>query len=162
MKILVCFKFIRDEEGISVNADRTINLDSAPWVISPYDLNAIEAGMKLAAEAGESTVEVLTVGGEALDNSKMRKAVLSRGPVKMYGVKAGECGDMYSTAVLLKGAIEKIGDADLVICGEGSGDMYSQAMGNVLAALLNAAAVNSVEDLSFEDGAVYASRSSLS
>ena len=51
MKILVCFKFIRDEEGISVNADRTINLDSAPWVISPYDLNAIEAGMKLAAEA---------------------------------------------------------------------------------------------------------------
>ena len=53
MKILVCFKFIRDEEGISVNADRTINLDSAPWVISPYDLNAIEAGMKLAAEAGE-------------------------------------------------------------------------------------------------------------
>ncbi len=80
MKILVCFKFIRDEEGISVNADRTINLDSAPWVISPYDLNAIEAGMKLAAEAGESTVEVLTVGGEALDNSKMRKAVLSRGP----------------------------------------------------------------------------------
>ena len=148
MKILVCFKFIRDEEGISVNADRTINLDSAPWVISPYDLNAIEAGMKLAAEAGESTVEVLTVGGEALDNSKMRKAVLSRGPVKMYGVKAGECGDMYSTAVLLKGAIEKIGDADLVICGEGSGDMYSQAMGNVLA------------DLSFEDGAVYASRSS--
>ena len=160
MKILVCFKFIRDEEGISVNADRTINLDSAPWVISPYDLNAIEAGIKLAAEAGESTVEVLTVGGEALDNSKMRKAVLSRGPVKMYGVKAGECGDMYSTAVLLKGAVEKIGDADLVICGEGSGDMYSQAMGNVLAALLNAAAVNSVEDLSFEDGAVYASRSS--
>ena len=111
MKILVCFKFIRDEEGISVNADRTINL---------------------AAEAGESTVEVLTVGGEALDNSKMRKAVLSRGPVKMYGVKAGECGDMYSTAVLLKGAIEKIGDADLVICGEGSGDMYSQAMGSQL------------------------------
>ena len=32
--------------------------------------------------------------------------------------------------------------------------------GNGLAALLNAAAVNSVEDLSFEDGAVYASRSS--
>lgn len=42
MKILVCFKFIRDEEGISVNADRTINLDSAPWVISPYDLNAMK------------------------------------------------------------------------------------------------------------------------
>lgn len=159
MKILVCFKFIRDEEGISVNADRTINLDSASWVISPYDLNAIEAGMKLASAAGESSVEVLTVGGEALDNSKMRKAVLSRGPVKMYGVKAGECGDMYSTAVLLKRAVEKIGDVDLVICGEGSGDMYSQAMGTVLAALLNTAAVNSVEALSFEDGAVFASRS---
>lgn len=160
MKILVCFKFIRDEEEISINADCTINLDSASWMISPYDLNAIQAGMKLAASTDNSTVEVLTMGGEVLDNSKMRKAVLSRGPVKMYGVKASDCGDMYSTAVLLKRAIEKIGDVDLVICGEGSGDMYSQAMGNVLAALLDVPALNAVEALTFEDGAVFASRSS--
>ena len=104
MKILVCYKYIRDENEISVAPDRTIKADAAAWVISPYDLNAIEAGMKLAAASG-GTVEVLTAGGEAVDNSKMRKAVLSRGPAKMYGVRCPECGDLLSTARLLKQAI---------------------------------------------------------
>lgn len=158
MKILVCYKYIKDEDSISVNPDRSINLESAPWVISPYDLNAIEAGMKLAAQMPDSSVEVLSVGGEALDNSKMRKAVLSRGPEKMNGVRTPDCGDMYSTAVLLKKAVEKMGDVGLVICGEGSGDMYSQEMGNVLAALMGVPAVNEVEALSYNDGAVYARR----
>ena len=47
MKILVCCKFIRDDNELTVNPDRSINLDTAPWIISPYDLNAIEAAMKL-------------------------------------------------------------------------------------------------------------------
>ncbi len=159
MKIIVCYKYIRDEEGISVNPDRTMNLNSASWVISPYDLNAIEAGMKLAAAAGDSSVEVLSVAGEVLDNSKMRKAVLSRGPAKMYGVKTEDCGDIYSTALLLKQAIERIGGVDLVICGEGSGDMYSQTLGAVLAALLELPALNAVDSLAWDEGTVLAARS---
>lgn len=158
MKILVCYKYIKDEDAISVNPDRSMNLEQAAWVISPYDLNAIEAGMKLAAQAADSTVEVLTVGGDVLDNSKMRKAVLSRGPAKMNGVKVDACGDIFATAALLKQGIDKIGDVDLVICGEGSGDMYSQEMGNVLAAMMDVPAVNGVDALSYEGGAVIARR----
>lgn len=159
MRILVCYKYIPDENEISVNPDRTMKLDAAPWVISPYDLNAIEAGMKLAEAAGESTVEVLTAAGEVLDNTKMRKAVLSRGPAKMYGVKSAVCGDLFSTASLLAKAVRRIEGVDLVICGEGSGDMYSQELGNMLAAMLDVPAVNGVEELAYTDGAVLASRS---
>jgi electron transfer flavoprotein beta subunit len=159
MKIIVCYKYVRDDEEISVNEDCTMNLDSAAWVISPYDLNAIQAAMRLAAAEGNSTVEVLTVGGDVLDNSKMRKAVLSRGPAKMNGVKTEDCGDIYTTAVLLKQAIEKMGDVDLVVCGEGSGDMYSQSVGSMLGALLNVPTLNAVESLTWEDGAVVAGRS---
>ena len=159
MRILVCYKYVPDENEISVNPDRTMKLDAAPWVISPYDLNAIEAGMKLAEAAGESTVEVLTAAGEVLDNTKMRKAVLSRGPAKMYGVKSAACGDLFSTASLLAKAVRRIEGVDLVICGEGSGDMYSQELGNMLAAMLDVPAVNGVEELAYAGGAVLASRS---
>ena len=55
MRILVCYKYVRDENEISVNPDRTLNTDAASWVISPYDVNAVEAAMKLAEAAGEST-----------------------------------------------------------------------------------------------------------
>lgn len=157
MKILVCYKYIRDENEISVAPDRTIKADAAAWVISPYDLNAIEAGMKLAAASG-GTVEVLTAGGEAVDNSKMRKAVLSRGPAKMYGVRCPECGDLLSTARLLKQAIEKIGGVDLVICGEGSGDMYSQQLGNLLGALMGLPTLNCVSSLEYDAGVLTAGR----
>lgn len=141
MKILVCYKYVPDECGIEINDDRSLNTASAPWTISPYDNNAIEAAMQLAV-ADESIVEVLTVAGEAIDNSKMRKAVLSRGPSKMYGVRCERCGDLYATACLLKQAIEKIGDVDLVVLGEGSGDMYSQILGSMLGALMGLPTLN--------------------
>lgn len=158
MKILVCYKYIRNDEEIFVNPDRSMNVDSAAWVISPYDLNAIEAAMKLATAAGDSTVEVITVGGEVLDNSKMRKAVLSRGPSKMYGIQTESCGDLYSTAVLLKQGIEKIGDVNLIVCGEGSGDMYTQELGNILGAVMDIPSINAVDSLGVEDGCVTARR----
>lgn len=158
MKILVCYKYIRDENEISINSDRTLKTESAPWMISPYDLNAIQAGMKLAAAVGESSVEVLTVGGEVVENSKMRKAVLSRGPSKMYAVRNDDCGDLISTAALLKRAIDKIGDVDLVICGEGSGDMYSQQMGSILGAIMDVPVLNAVSSLDWCDGAIEAKR----
>lgn len=135
MKILVCCN-----SSAMITSDcksrQVYNLDTAPWIISPYDLNAIEAAMKLASAVEGSTVEVLSAAGEVLDNTKMRKAVLSRGPSKLYGVKVSECGDLYSTASLLARAVERIGCADLVICGEGSGDMYTQELGCMLGAFL--------------------------
>lgn len=158
MIILVCCKFIRDDNELTVNPDRSINLDTAPWIISPYDLNAIEAAMKLASAVEGSTVEVLSAAGEVLDNTKMRKAVLSRGPSKLYGVKVSECGDLYSTASLLARAVERIGCADLVICGEGSGDMYTQELGCMLGAFLGVASLNAVDSLTWEDGAILARR----
>ncbi|NCB24247.1 MAG: electron transfer flavoprotein [Bacteroidia bacterium] len=159
MKILVCYKYIRDEEGLCVNPDRTINADKSAWVISPYDLNAIEAGINLANIVGESTVEMLTVGGEVVDASKMRKAALSRGPAKMYAVKTEDVSrDNYSVASLLTQAIEKIGDVDLVLCGEGSGDMYSQQIGNILGQMLGWGVLNSVNELRYENGSLLANR----
>ena len=157
MKIVVCYKYIRDDNEITVNADRSLNTENAAWVISPYDLNAIEAAMLLSKKC-EAEVDVLTVSGEALENSKMKKAVLSRGPQKLYGIKCDACGDMYASAMLLKQGLERIGDVDLVICGEGSGDMYSQEMGCVLGALMNIPCLNAVSSLKYEEGSVVAER----
>ena len=119
MNILVCFKYIYDEDELYIKPDRTVDLTGAQWVVSPYDLNTIEASMKLAAAVGDSNVYMLTVGGEVLDNSKMKKSALSRGPAAMYAVKADNALELDNLAVssLLKSAVEKIGDVDLVVCG---------------------------------------------
>ena len=160
MKILVCFKYIYNEDEVYVGEDKSPDVSSASWVVSPYDLNMIESAMKLAASVGDSNVYMMTVADDVLDNSKAKKSALSRGPAAMYAVKADKALDMDNLAVasLLKGAIEKLDDVDLVVCGEGSGDMYSQQLGNMLGGMLGWPTLNAVKELKFEDGKVQAIR----
>ena len=159
MKILVCFKYVKEESEIAVNADRTLNLDTAQWAISQYDLNAVEAAMALSRSIDGTEVNMLTIAGDALSNSKMKKAALSRGPAKLYGIYTADCGDAITTASYIAQAVERIGDIDLVIFGEGSSDMYSQALGSMVGALLDLPTVNGVEKISFKDEAWVIERS---
>lgn len=150
MKIVVCFKIVPEESEIQINADRTLNLDGVPFAVSQYDCNAIEAAMRAAASYENAEVIALTVGGERVENGKVRKAALSRGPAKFVAVKGEglDMGDSYAVAETLRSAIDAMGGADLVICGEGSGDMYRQQTGAMLGALLGAANVNAVSGIS--------------
>ena len=160
MNILVCFKYVYNEEEVYVGLDKTPDVSEASMVVSPYDLNMIEAAMKLAASVEGSNVYMMTVAGDVLDNSKAKKSALSRGPAAMYAVKADGALDMDNLAIasLLKGAVEKLENVDLVLCGEGSGDMYSQQLGNMLGGMLGWPTLNAVKELKYEDGKVLAVR----
>ena len=95
----------------------------------------------------------LSAGGKQLENSKLRKSVLSRGPTEACMVVDDtlNSADTYFTASVLADAIRKIGKYDLVICGEGSADLYVQQVGIQLGELLNVATVNSVSKIDVQD-----------
>jgi electron transfer flavoprotein beta subunit len=160
MKIVACYKCVPQEEEIVVRNDHKLDLSKSEWKIGQYDLNAVEAGMKLIEEAGGEML-VLTAADEIADNSKLRKGILSRGPQQMYGVKddSMRTADSYAIALALKIGIEKIGGADLVLCGEGSGDIYSQQVGSVLGALLSWPTVNAVSKITQSSGKLLVERS---
>lgn len=157
MKILVCCKYVRDSGEIKARKDRSIDLDAAPWEISQYDTVAMEAAMQLARMSEGSEVEVLTVGGEVVENSKMRKAVLSRGPEKMYAIKSSG-DDLLNKASLIAQAVERIGGVDVVVFGEGSGDMYSQILGVMVGEMLHVPALNAVSAMSIEEDKLVVTR----
>lgn len=153
MKIVSCYKLVPEEQDIVFGPDKTLSLERAEWKIGLYDLNAIEAGVKLAEETGGESV-VLTAAGKVFENTKLKKAALSRGPSQLYGVEDDglETADSFATATVLAAAIRKIGDVSLVLCGEGSGDMYTQQVGPVLGYLLGWACLNAVKDIKASDG----------
>ena len=66
--------------------------------------------------------------------------------------EAAGSADTYATAKILAEAIKKIGDVDVVVFGEGSGDMYVQQTGSMVGAMLGWNTVNSVNALSVADG----------
>lgn len=147
MKVIVCYKVVYEEQDISVKADGTLSFDRAEQKLSMYDLNAIEEGVRLV-EGGEGLVSALSVGGRLLDNSKLRKGVLSRGTHQLYLVKdnALEDADTHQTARILAAAAEKIG-FDLILCGEGSADVYAQQVGMQLGEILKLPVVNCVSKI---------------
>lgn len=145
MKILVCYKWVLDEQDIKIVPD-TLALDAgrAKGKISDYDKHAIEAAMQLADAAD---VDVLTFGTKTA--KKSLKDVLSRGPGKAFYIMddAFDKADACVTANVLAAAIKKIGSYDLILCGEGSSDAYNEQITSRLAALLQITAVPFAEQM---------------
>lgn len=157
-KILVCYKWVLDEQDIKINpADLSLDFSRAKYKISDYDKNAVEEAVLLQENLG-ATVDTLTFGGPAVKQSL--KDILSRGPDKAYYIAdaAADRADAYVTANVLAAAIRKIGPYDLVICGEGSADIYNQQVAPRLGTLLGLPTVTNVQKLAIEDGCIVATR----
>ena len=161
MKVVVCYKNVPNADEIEVTKNRTLDFSNAAWELGQYDLNAIEAAMTVAASQPDSQVLALTAAGDVIENSKLKKAVLSRGPAKMIGVKDPklDTADAYAVAQTLAAAIRRIGDVDLVVFGEGSGDAYAQQTGILTGALLGWNTVNAVQAMELTDDKLHLTRS---
>ena len=162
MKIVACYKNTPDIESLKTEPGRAVDTSSAGVSIGQYDLNAIEAAVQLASGFEDCEVIALTVAGAVIDNTKQRKAVLSRGAAKMIGVRdeSFDAADEWCIASAIAKAVESIGDVDLVIFGEGSADMYSRQTGSLTGAILGCRELNGVSAVEPCEGGVLVRRES--
>lgn len=148
MKIITCYKCVPDEQDIAINADGSLDISKADAKISQYDLNAIEAACQLKQLVSDSQVVAMSVGGKALTNVKGRKDVLSRGPDELVVVidDQFEHALPQQTAAALACAAQKTG-FDLLLCGDGSSDLYAQQVGLLLGEILQIPSINGVSKI---------------
>jgi electron transfer flavoprotein beta subunit len=157
-KLLVCYKWVLNEQDIKIRPeDLSLDLSRAKGKISDFDRNAIEEAT-LIAEQQAGTVDALSYGTPAVKQSV--KDVLSRGPNKLMwiGDPAAEEADALVIANVLAAAIRQAGPYDLILCGEGSSDMFFQQTPARLAALLELPCVTQVRKLTLEGGTLLAER----
>jgi electron transfer flavoprotein beta subunit len=157
-KLLVCYKWVLNEQDIKIRPD-DLSLDTsrAKGKISDFDRNAIEEASLIVEQQG-GTVDALSYGSAAVKLSV--KDVLSRGPNRLLwvGDASAEEADAYVIASVLAAAIRKHGPYDLILCGEGSSDMFYQQIPARLAALLDLPCLTFVQKLTLEGGVVTALR----
>jgi len=148
MKILVGCKLVPEDQDISVKSDGSLDMSKAAPKISQFDLNAIEAAVEIKKSNSEATITAISVGGKSLDNVKSRKDMLSRGPDELVIVADEKYENIlpHQTAKILADTAQKV-EFDLIICGDGSGDIYAQQTGVRLGALLNVATLNGVSKI---------------
>jgi electron transfer flavoprotein beta subunit len=158
-RIIVCLKQAVDVSQLKVDsATRRLITASAPKKISDFDKNALEEAVRIREKIGEVEVYTLTVSHE--DAKAVLREALAIGADKAYFVNdpSFQDFDTSGTAYVLAEAIKKIGEFDLVLCGEASLDSFSGLVGSRLAELLNLPLIASVRRLTVEDNTVVAER----
>jgi len=158
LKIVACFKWVIDDADIKVDAaSKKLILDRAGYKISDYDRNAIEEAVRLQEQHG-GTVAAMTVAPPTA--KACLKDALSRGPDVAYFINDQNYADLApaQTTSVLATAIQTGIEYDLIICGEGSGDLYAQQVGPALAEILGIPCVTCVNKLSYVDGEITADR----
>lgn len=157
-KCLACYKWTLDEKDIKVKpADLSLDTSRAKGKISDFDHNAIEEATLIVEQKG-GAVHALSYGTATVKQSL--KDVLSRGPEKVYWIadSSAETADACVTANVLAAAIRKLGSYDLILCGEGSSDLFNQQTAVRVAALLGLPCVSFVQKISIEGDTVKATR----
>jgi electron transfer flavoprotein beta subunit len=156
--VIACYKWVLDEQDIKIDKS-TLALDTsrAKYKISDYDRNALEEAALIAQNHGGGAT-CLTFGTSAAKQSL--KDALSRGAEKAVWVNdpSAAHADAHVTANVLASALRKIGSFDIILCGEGSADNYSQQVGPRLAALLGIPAITYVSRISIREDTVIATR----
>lgn len=160
MNIIVAFKVVPDDQDIRFSEDGSLDYSKAKGVVSAYDLNAIEAAVRLAADHEGSKVVAVTIGPAAIDDPKLKKNVLSRGVDElMVAADNGHAHlDAHATAAVLTSALEQIEPYDLILCGDGSADDYAQQVDVHLASALGLPCVSGVVSIDAQDHVLHVER----
>jgi electron transfer flavoprotein beta subunit len=139
MRIILPIKIVYDDQDIITTPGKSLDYSRASMSLSPYDLNAAEAAVQLAADISDSQVIAVSVGGSAIDDSKLKKGILARGIDELYMVADDACKDMdaHATAHELAKIVGQVGEYDLIVCGDGSADLFTQQVDVQLASALD-------------------------
>jgi electron transfer flavoprotein beta subunit len=136
MNIVVCVKYVPDATADrQFESDNTVDRVGVDGLLSELDEYAVEQALQLKEKSDnpeETTVTALCIGPEAAVDA-VRKALqmgADQGVLVTDDAIAGS--DAIATSLVLAKAVEKVGNADLVMCGMSSTD---GAMGVVPAML---------------------------
>ena len=156
--IIVCFKWVVDEAYIRRGASGELDFSSVNYRLGDYDRNAIEEAVLLREKHG-GLVFAVTVG--VPEATKGVKDALSRGPDQACFIADASFADFEpsQTASVLAAVIRaRLDPCDLIICGEGSSDLYAQQVGPRLAEHLGISCVSFVQKLALEGRVLTAER----
>ncbi len=159
MKIIVCIKQVPDTTEVKINEEtNTLIREGVASVVNPFDLHAVEEGLRLREKYG-GTVTALSMGppqaAEAL------REVLSMGvdDAVLLSDRAFAGADTLATSYTLAKGVQKIGGFDLIICGKQAIDGDTAQVGPGLAEKLGVVHVTYVKKIhSLEDNRITVER----
>ena len=132
--------------GEAMNEDGTVNRSALPAIFNPEDLNALELALQIKGRFG-GKITVITMGPPAA--SEILRDSLFRGADDAILITDIRCAasDTLATSYILRCAVKKVGDCDIVLCGRQAIDGDTAQVGPQLAEKLGVPQITYVEEL---------------
>jgi len=148
MKIIVCIKQVPDAKDVRLDPKtNTLARDGVESIINPYDRHALEAAVQLKQQLG-GTVTVLSMGPPQAEEILREAVSCGADEAVLVSDRAFAGADTLATTYTISLAIEKIGGADLVLCGKQAIDGDTAQVGPGLAVRMDIPYVTCVRKIS--------------
>jgi electron transfer flavoprotein alpha/beta subunit len=137
MNIIVCIKQVPDTTEIRINPEtNTLVREGVDSIINPFDLYAIEEGVRIKEEHG-GKVTVISMGPPQVDSALREAISLGVDEAVHLCDRAFAGADTLATGYTLARGIAKIEDYDIILCGKQAIDGDTAQVGPGIAVQLD-------------------------
>jgi electron transfer flavoprotein beta subunit len=159
MKIVVLVKQVPDTTEVRIDREtNTLIRDGVPSIINPFDMYALEEGLRIRERAGEGTVTVMSMGPPQVESALREAIALGVDDAVLLSDRAFAGSDTWSTSYTLAAGIRKLGGCDVVLCGKQAIDGDTAQVGPGVAQFLDVPQVTYVKSLKVVEGVATAER----
>jgi electron transfer flavoprotein beta subunit len=138
-------------------ASKELKMAGVPYKVGNIDKHVLEAAVMLQ-EANGGTVHAISVGPARAKESFREALAMGLEDVTLIEDPLEDLVAPDVTALILAEAIKKLGDVDVVVCGEVSDDGFTYQVPPRLAEILQIPQISFVRSVKVEDGRVVADR----
>ncbi len=147
MNIIVCIKQVPDTTEVRIDPEtNTLVRSGVQCIVNPFDMYAIEEGVRLKEQFGGKVI-VVTMGPPQAEDALREAISLGADEAILISDRAFAGSDTWATSYTLSQVIRKIGDCDLVICGKQAIDGDTAQVGPGISAHLDIPQVTYVKKI---------------
>ena len=133
MKIIVCIKQVPDTANVKLDPEtHTLKREGVESIINPFDLFALEAGLRLREQAG-GELHALSMGPPQAAQVIKDSIEFGVDQGMLLSDRAFAGADTWATTAALAAGVKAMGGADLIICGKQAVDGDTAQVGPGLA-----------------------------
>jgi electron transfer flavoprotein beta subunit len=137
MHFVVCIKQVPETTNVKIDpVTHTLMREGVAAIINPFDMYAIEEGLRLKGKLG-GKVTAITMGPPQAETALRECISMGVDEAILVSDRAFAGSDTWATSYTLARAIHKIGDYSIVICGKQASDGDTAQVGPGIAAHLN-------------------------
>ncbi|HUN55017.1 MAG TPA: electron transfer flavoprotein subunit beta/FixA family protein [Smithella sp.] len=117
MNIIVCIKQVPGITDVQIDPeDNTLVRENIPSIVNPFDMYAIEEGLRLK-EAHGGRVTVISMGPPQVASALKDALGMGADDAVLLTDRAFAGADSWATAYTLSLAVKMMGEFDIIICG---------------------------------------------